>query len=378
MSAALATGAPPPPPTLAARAGAALGLAAEWLIGLATVVAGLAALAAVPVAQVLSLGYMLAAAGRVAAGGRLADAAIGIRRAARVGTIAAGCWLGWLPVRLVAGLAASARWVDPGGPADRAWRLALPASAVLMLAHLAASCARGGRLRHFAWPPGNLTWLGRRLRRGGLYAEARDATWDFVMGLRLGAYFRLGLLGFLGSMAWLAGPVTLLILGRRAPALGLIGGAGLGLVAMLLPFLQVRFAVEGRFGALFEVGAVRERFRRAPCAFAGAFLLTVLAAAPLHLLKVERVPPEVVGLASVLFVALLLPARVACGWAYARAERAPARRHWAWRGLARLGMLPAAAAYVLILFGTQYTSWGGAWSLYEQHAFLIPAPFLRP
>ena len=35
-----------------------------------------------------------------------------------------------------------------------------------------------------------------------------------------------------------------------------------------------------------------------------------------------------------------------------------------------------AGLYVLIVFLAQYTSWGGAWDLYEQHAFLLPVPFL--
>ena len=39
-------------------------------------------------------------------------------------------------------------------------------------------------------------------------------------------------------------------------------------------------------------------------------------------------------------------------------------------------MLPAAALYVLFLTLTQYTSWEGAASLYEQHAFLLPVPFM--
>ena len=33
--------------------------------------------------------------------------------------------------------------------------------------------------------------------------------------------------------------------------------------------------------------------------------------------------------------------------------------------------------YVLIVFLAQYTSWGGAASLYEQHAFLLPVPFVQ-
>ena len=35
-----------------------------------------------------------------------------------------------------------------------------------------------------------------------------------------------------------------------------------------------------------------------------------------------------------------------------------------------------AAFYVFIVYFTQYTSWHGVWSLYEQHSFLVPVPFL--
>ena len=364
------------------RAGAglrAVGSAAEWAVGVLTLVAGLAVLAAIPIAQFLSLGYLLEASGRVARSGRLGAAAIGVRRAARAGTVVAGCWLWLLPARFVAALATSAHWIDPGGPVARRWWGFLILVVGLTLAHLLASCARGGRWRHFAWPVGSLLWFARRRRRGrwgAVYRQSRDATCDFARGLRLPYYFRLGALGFAGSMAWLVVPVVGLILGRRVPPLGVLGGVGLGMVALLLPFLQVRFALEGRFGAIFEPRAVRERFRRAPWAFALAFALLVVAAVPLYLLKVERVPREVAGLSSVLFIGLLFPARVACGWAYARGGRRDEARHWIHRGSGRIVMIPGAVAYVLVVFLTQYTSWGGFWTFFEQHAFLIPVPFL--
>jgi hypothetical protein len=38
-------------------------------------------------------------------------------------------------------------------------------------------------------------------------------------------------------------------------------------------------------------------------------------------------------------------------------------------------MIPVAAFYVLIVYFTQFISWYGIWSLYEQHAFLLPVPF---
>ena len=368
-----------PPSRIWARlrgAFAAIASGLEWLTGAVALVVGLSTLAALPIAQFLSLGYLLEASGRVARSGRFRDGWIGVRRASRVGSIVAGCWLSILPARLASSLATSAELIDPDGPIARAWRAALAVVVLAILVHVVGSCARGGRLRHFLWPPGTLIWLVGRLRRGGLYVESRDATWAFVEQLRLPHYFRLGFLGFMGSTAWLAVPVTMLAVGRRMPPVGMIGALGLGIVATSLPFLQVQFAMEGRFSSLFATRVVRERFRRAPWAFALAFLLTVVAAVPLYLLKVEMVPREAAWLPSLVFVAFLFPARLACGWAHARGGLRESRRHWSWRGMGRLAMMPIAGLYVLIVFLAQYTSWGGSWDLYEQHAFLLPVPFL--
>ena len=50
-------------------------------------------------------------------------------------------------------------------------------------------------------------------------------------------------------------------------------------------------------------------------------------------------------------------------------------RHWIFRVLGRMAIVVTAFFYVLVVFLAQYTSWGGASSLFEQHAFLLPAPF---
>jgi hypothetical protein len=355
----------------------AIGSASEWVFGALALGLGLAVLAATPVAQFLSLGYLLEAEGRVARSGRLRDGLVGVRRAARVGSIVLGAWLWLLPVLLVvAPLARSAELIDPGGPIARRWRIGLIALVVLTVLHIAVACARGGRFRHFLWPPGGGVWLVRRLRRGHLFADARDAVWDFVTALRLPAYFRLGLFGFAGTLLWLLLPITLLALGRRVPLLGFLGGLLLALVALMLPFLQAHFAAQGRFAALFEYRVVRQLFRRAPWAFALTLLFTAALALPLYLLKIEMIPRETVWLPSLVFLAFIFPTRVLTGWAYARAGRRDQPRHWVFRGLGRLLMLPTAAFYALFVFLSQYTAWNGIGSLYEQHAFLLPVPFL--
>jgi hypothetical protein len=76
-----------------------------------------------------------------------------------------------------------------------------------------------------------------------------------------------------------------------------------------------------------------------------------------------------------LFVASSFPARLLCGWAVGRAGRRATPRHGFFRSAARAAMVPVALVYVLTTYFTQYLSWYGLASLYEQHAFLLPVPF---
>ena len=350
----------------------------EWLFGFAVLMIGLSVLAAMPVLQFLSLGYLLEAGGRVARTGRLRDGFIGVRLAARLGGLVLGCWLILLPLRLVSDLAYSAQIIDPGGRTAAAWRIGLFVLMGLSGLHVGMACARGGRLRYFLWPF-NFIWVIRRLLRGGYYSEARDIVWDTARSLRLPYYFSLGLRGFLGAFAWLVLPVTLLALGRLpaplAPLVGLLGGLLLALVLIYLPCLQMRLAMKNRLSAVFEFREARRNFQRAPWAFAVAFVATLLFALPLYLLKIEFVPREAAWLPSLVFITFIFPARLFTGWSLGLAIHRAVPRHWFFRWTGRLPFVPVAGLYVLIVFFTQYTSWNGVWSLYEQHAFLVPVPF---
>ena len=238
---------------------------------------------------------------------------------------------------------------------------------------IALALARGGRFRYFFWFIGNTVWLIRRLRRGGYYAEARDAVWDFVVSLRLPYYWWLGFRGFVGGLIWLAVPVSLLAAFRTASLLGLVGGVWLALVLLCLPFLQMRFAAENRFRACFELGTVLSHFGRAPWAFAFALLVTLIFSLPLYLLKIEMIPREAAWLPCLFFIVFIYPTRLVSGWAYARAgRRSRPTRNWFFAATGLLAMLPTAVIYVGLVTLTQYTSWEGVASLYEQHAFLLP------
>jgi hypothetical protein len=355
-----------------------VGSVLEWLFGFTVLIVGLAALAALPLLQFLSLGYLLEAGGRIARTAKLRDGFIGVRLAARLGGVVLGCWLMLLPVRFVSDLARAAEIIDPNGRVAANWRTALFVLIGLTFVHIVSACARGGKLRYFFWPF-NFIWLIRLLLRGGYYTEARDAVWHTVVSLRLPYYFWLGFRGFVGAFAWLALPITLLALGRApfpaAPLLGLVGALLLAIVLLYLPFLQLQLASTNRLRAVLDLRSARAAYCRAPWAFAFSFVITLLFALPLYLLKIEIVPREAAWLPSLFFISFIYPARLLTGWAMGRAARRPTPRHWFFRWTGRVPLLPVALFYVLIVFFTQYTSWNGVWSLYEQHAFLVPVPF---
>jgi hypothetical protein len=361
----------------AGRGARGVASALEWLFGLVSLLLGLSTLAALPVIQMVTLGYFLESSARVARTGRLRDGLIGVRLAARIGGVAAAIWLALVPAWLVGSYARAAQLIDPDGPSARHWRFGQLIVTLLSLLYVAISCARGGRLRHFLWPWSHPLWLVRRLRAGGFYSEVRDGLWSLISSLRVPYYFRLGLVGFLGTLAWLVVPATLMASTRRFPLLGPVGAILLALIVPFLPFLQVRYAVEGRVPALFSRRAIRDRFRRAPWAFAFALFALLVAAIPLYFLKIEMIPREAAWLPSLVFVIFLAPARLLTGWAYARSGRRDSPRHWAFRLMGRAAITAVALLYVLVVFIAQYTSWGGAGSLYEQHAFLLPVPFLN-
>lgn len=351
----------------------------EWIFGVASMIVILAVLATIPIVQFLSLGYLLEVCGRVARTGRLRDGFVGIRKAARVGGIVACTWLLLLPVRLLSSMWQDARLIDPDSAATQNTQMGLYFLTTAIVGHILWAWFRGGRLRHFLWPA-PIRFI-KRAFKGGKYVEARDAVWDFVSSLRLPNYFWLGVRGFAGALVWLVLPISLLAAAMTLPQganvlVGLVGGLMLATVLLYLPFIQTRFAAENRFGAMLEWREARRLFRRAPIAFWFALLITLAFALPLYLLKIEFIAQEVAWLPALVFVVFIFPSRMLTGWAVGRANKHEEPRHFIFRWLARLAALPVVAIYTLIVFFTQYLLWHGPASMYEQHAFMLPVPFL--
>ncbi|HWA97371.1 MAG TPA: hypothetical protein VG713_02720 [Pirellulales bacterium] len=363
----------------AARLWRRMASVADFLFGALTLIIVLAVLASVPIVQFLSLGYLLEVSGRVVRTAALRSGFVGVRRAARLGRVILGAAAVFLPLLLLSRMAASARLIEPGGPSDRMLTAGLGVATVVGVVHWTSACLRGARIRNFLWPAplatARLAW--RLLTFQGVFSEARDRTWDAMRALRLRYFFSLGLRGAIGALAWLFVPVTLLIVGMRIPStpIGALGALLFTLALVYLPFVQTRFAAENRLGAMFRISPVRDAFGRAPIAFVLSLGMTFIMAVPLYLLKIQMLPREAAWLPCLFFVVFTWPAKMALGWSYSYGARRPQSRHFVLRWLARLAMLPLAAAYVGLTYLTMYTSWYGMASIYAQHPFLVPVPF---
>ncbi len=413
----------------------------SWLIkslfGIASLILLLALIAAIPIVNLLALGYLLEVEGRMARSGKLRDAFPLLNQAPRLGSIALGLWAWLIPLRFLSHLATDARLIDPGSFADVSLHLLVPALAVVVTIHLCLALAHGGGLWAFMWPlvvplgiglAGALLLATARFVLAGMLLAAliafivhrgRTVEWfiglirgrravlvelakayfaflrglstvvywnhasavvsDFVAGLRLKHHFLLGLKGFVGAMIWLVIPTALLGAAKKTEGgpilITLFGGVLLMIVLSWVPFLQAHFAAENRFGAMFEVRKVRQLFKNAPFSWMITMLVTLTLSLPMYLFKVVLPPSDAMWMETIVFIVSIYPAKVVTGWAYHRAVARERRAHFSLRWLTRLVLLPLLAIYVFLLFFTQFIGEHGKLVLFEHHAFLLPGPF---
>lgn len=257
------------------------------------------------------------------------------------------------------------------------------------LLDVAGRLTRGGRLRHYLWPQPKR--FCKESWRWSTWKGLPDRLWDFTTAWEIPRLFWLGTRGAVGTLVWLIPGMVIIAANREGETglAGLVGGLSLiamGVALLYLPMLQANFAAEDRLSAMFEVRKIRQDFKCAPWAWLTAMLLgLVVLPVPLYLLKVEATPREVTWLPCVVFVAFILPARIAEGLALRRARKRidehgnvliPQSR-WATfsRFIARLMMLVVVGTYLVFLTISQFTSWDGLPTWVEQHAILFPRPF---
>lgn len=401
---------------------------ASRIFGIVSIVILLAITASIPILQFISFGYLIEVSGRLARQRTFRDAMIGLSKASKLGGVIVGCWLTCLPVRLLSNIWEEAYLIDPSSSATLITGNCLVLLIILSVCHIFTALICGGRLRYFFWPliaPASLSfWLVRRLtgikairlvikytlgliapnidkdisnakpigawfpplillsrlRTENIYTTTRDNTWSFFVSLNLKYYMLLGLKGFVGSFVWLLVP-TLLLVSASYEESGLSILFGILGVLFAIPifgtllFLQTHYAVDGKLIRFIEICQVWKNFGRAPIAHLMALTVSLILALPLFLLKIETIPSELLWTLSLVFIIFSWPARLALGWAYRRGKTAARSRRWWLRYPILLASVPVAFAFTIILTLTRYVSWNGALSLFENHVFLLPAPF---
>jgi len=384
-----------------------------WLIkslfGIASLILLLAVIAAIPIVNLLALGYLLEVEGRLARSGKLRDAFPLIGVAPRLGSIALGIWAWIIPLRLLANVAADARLIDPGSTSDTVLHILVSVVAIALTVHLCLALARGGSLWSFMWPllipvavllsplillymvirHRSLSWMFRpvtnlvaefrRLATREYWNLASTAVHDFVAGLRLKHHFMLGLKGWIGAMIWLFIPTLLFAATTKTEGgpllVTLFGGILLMIVLSWVPFLQAHYAAENRFGAMFELRTVRRLYKNAPFSWLITMLITLALALPLYLFKIALLPSDAMWLVTIVLIVSIYPVKVVTGWAYHRALHRERRAHWTLRWLTRGVLAPLLLMFVVILFFTQFIGEHGKRVLFEHHAFLLIWPF---
>jgi len=350
----------------------------DGLFGLISMITILAVLAVIPILNLISLGYLIQMGANVSKHGRWREGFAGVKNAAIFGRIALGAWLCLWPCKFLLELKMAAELTDPNGDRVKLFGTLFTLLLFLAVLHIFWASLRGGKLRHFIWPaPLKLwRWLKQTHQFGPILANIKTTCLD----IPLKSLFWLGLRAFVGALIWLALPIGLIIFASFLPPKGLFlslpAGFALMWVILHLPFLQLQLARENRFKAMFEIKPIRENFKRAPLTSWFALFITLLFALPLYLLKIELAPKEVAWLPSLIFVMFIFPARLLVGWALYRAQIHQQYSHWIFRWMSKFATLPILVAYIILIYITQYLSWYGSYSLLEQHAFLVPAPWM--
>ena len=358
--------------------------ATGWLIrmlfGLFSLTLLLAVIAAIPVINILALGYLLEVEGRLGRTGRLRHAFPLLEIAPRFGAIVIGL-TGWLlPIWLLTQVLADYRLIAPTSPTTLSLVRLQAVAVVLVSVHLLLALSRGGSLGCFVRPLKNVLWLISELRRGGYFERAESHVRAFVSQMRIAHHFWLGLRGLLGGLIWLVIPSALFRVYSQPDHVGqllvtLFGGLSLVLVLSWVPFLQARLATENRMRAMFELGAIRDLFCRSPMCWFLVIVITSALSLPLYLFKIYLLPADAMWMTTLVFIMTIYPARLITGWAYHRAATRPGRSYRVWHWFWRLLMLPVLSFYVFLLFFTPLFSEHGKRVLFEHHLLLLPVPF---
>jgi len=398
----------------------------QVLLGVGFLLPLLAALAAIPGLNLLSLGMMIDAEASVGRSGRFRDGFPLLAISSRVGLIGLMVFLLLLPVFGAASMAEGQQIVaQASGLQLNGWRIATILLQVIVFVMLLLAIANGGSFGSFFWPlkrpvtarsaicvglavflillsgalnPGlplimfvvwilkvthrNYKILRQGIRTGAYTAAVNYWSHRFLEVFRPWHHLTLAIKASCGALCWLVLPTLLLGYASSSPhqnqgaavLVSLLGGILMIPVAAWLPLLQCHQATEERFAAIFEVRTARNIISRVPVRWAVATILMYGLAIPLYLSKVVLPPADAAWLFTPLFIAVIFPTRILMGWVYGTGIQQNQLSRPIVRFPMKLFMIPLLALYSGILFVLPLTSEAGPRAMLENHAFLLPVP----
>ncbi len=337
-------------------------------VGTVTLLVALAWASTVPVVQWVVLGYLLHVSAQATQRNRPWPWLPGAWTAGWWGWTLMALALTALPLWIGALILEEAHWVWPQGEPQ---------------AQLQQALQLGVWVYGAFWliVAGLVCWI-----RPQTFAQVRDHVWQLCFG-HLPRLWYLGFRGWLGAALWLVVPVSVMVWGAQVSLaqpseealstgqlVSLLGMLLLAFVVVQVVVIQTRFAHARQMRVFWQWGQARRCFAQAPLAWWLGISLLLTLALPLYVFKLAVIPQDAAWLPGVLFIVMALPGRWVCGWALGRSLHRSQPRRWLWRWLARVGLVPVALVYALVVYLSQYAVWHGLWGLYEQHALLLPIP----
>ena len=158
-----------------------------WLVAriwdFASLLTLLALVAAIPLIQLASLGYLLTAGANLANRRPWRDSFPGLRCAGKLGTFALLSAVSYFPVYFVTDLAYSAQLLEPNTAFAARWRTGAFLVSGLWLLYLGWAAMRGGRWWHFLWPA-PLRFV-TQFWRPSNWSRASDQLYELVASLQI-------------------------------------------------------------------------------------------------------------------------------------------------------------------------------------------------
>lgn len=366
--------------------------AAVWLLKALVTLLSLGALlavaAAIPVLNLLVLGYLMEVQGRVARSGKFRSAFYLLPAAARLAAIVLGVTLWLVPIRFLAGVARDGWLLAPGGRATWLWTAGLVTASLLIAIHLLLAIGCGGGWWRFVRPLSNVRRLRAHLRTGDYWRDANHAVTEFFASLRVPHLLWLGLIGYAAAYLWLTVPTFLFTIledvTNRLQIVGfIVGCVTLTLALLWMPFMLAHVAASGRWRAMFELRTVLRLAGQTPFrwAFATSLLLacSVLPMLYVALLKNQIPPHDAKWDLMLVFLVTVVPARVLVGWAYHRAtQRDPSSVSWwmrLWQGVNGVVLCFGVGWYVYFLYLAATGGELGQCAVWQFHALVMPLSF---